>query len=113
MSVADRIALAGALLIFGALPGFAQEAGRYDRKIERATAARVAEKLGELRGPIRPDVKNYLYSENALPSAPVPGFPIIREPRIEAERSNLPPLVMIVPMDDLPQPPGPPYRNWL
>jgi len=74
---------------FGTNSAQAEEAPRYDRKIEKAAAERVAAKLGELRGTIRPEAEDVLYDEDNKPYR-VLGFPIIKE---QIKGSGLPPIV--------------------
>lgn len=104
MAIAGKMLLASSLIVCCATAAAAQSADRYDRKLERATAARVSAKLGALRGAIRPDVRDYLYSENSAPRKSLPGFPIILEKPAEEEGSSLPPLVMVEPIASIEKP---------
>lgn len=80
-----------ALCTAGAASAQAEETQRYDKKIEKAAAERVASKMGELRGTIQPDAEDFLYDENDRPF-PILGFPIIKE---QIKGSGLPPIVSV------------------
>lgn len=81
-----RIALTcaiGAAFALIAVAANAQEAGRYDRKIELAAAERAAARLGQLRGSIAPEAKQEAFFAERQPTPLGFGLPTAPRPEIE------------------------------